>query len=77
MLFEPISQKSNYLVFPGLLLIAATSYCINLLSKVLLPTLLLPRKINYLDGEGRGTTASILFRLQSACVRLYLIIDFE
>lgn len=77
MFLEPTSQKSSYLVFPGLLLIAATSYCINLLSKVLLPTLLLPRKINYLDGEGRGTTVSIFFKLQSAYVCLYFIIDFE
>lgn len=65
------------MVLPGLLLTAATFSCMRQLSSVLLPTLLFPKKINYLDGFGKGTTALIFCKLHLPWIFRYLIIDFE
>lgn len=55
-LLDPTSKKVNYLVLPGLLLTVAMGACNNLFNKVLLPTLLLPKKINYFESEENGKT---------------------
>lgn len=68
---DPSSQNKSYFVFPGLLLTAAMDLCIRLFKSELLPTLLLPKKMNYLHYRGKGRIVFKVFKFAIAKTCLY------